>query len=119
MLLPNYPGLAASEAEALQRFLATRRCDPFPEIPPSLLNSADIHDYVRMTGMLQPFYPHKLKSASYASVDTSKPAIRGRRKTGHRSGNSSRGVVARLLRREQVAFSGDTPVAPTSEIVAL
>jgi deoxycytidine triphosphate deaminase len=39
--------------------------DPFPEIAPALLNSADISDYVRVTGMIYPFYKEKLKSASY------------------------------------------------------
>src|SRR2546426_3636572 len=54
-----------------------------------------------------------------ASVDTSKPAIRRRRKTGHRSGRSSGCVVARSRLRAQGAVSGDTTIAPTSEIVAL
>src|SRR2546422_9540743 len=58
-------------------------------------------------------------SVEKASVDTSKPAKRGRPKTGHTGGRSSGCVVARSLMREQVAFSGDTPIAPTSEIVAL
>ena len=36
-----------------------------PKIDPSLLNSADIYDYVAQTGMLAPFYPWAIKSASY------------------------------------------------------
>lgn len=39
--------------------------DPFPNIPPALLNSADIYDYVCATGMICPFDKAKLKSASY------------------------------------------------------
>ena len=39
--------------------------DPYPEIEPSLLNSADIHDYVMATGMIDPYDPSKLKSGSY------------------------------------------------------
>ncbi len=39
--------------------------DPFPSIPPSLLNSTDIQKYVHATGMLTPFYPKDLKGASY------------------------------------------------------
>lgn len=39
--------------------------DPFPNIAPSLLNSADIEDYVIKTGMIDPFCPEKLKPASY------------------------------------------------------
>ena len=64
-----------------------------------------------VTGEAEPFVS--------PSVDTSNPAKRGRRKPGHRGGHSSGCVVARSLRREQVAFSGDTTIAPTSEIVAL
>lgn len=39
--------------------------DPLPDIPPALLNSGDISDYVRITSMVFPFYKSKLKSASY------------------------------------------------------
>lgn len=39
--------------------------DPFPSIPPSLLNSTDIQKYVHATGMLTPFNPKNLKGASY------------------------------------------------------
>jgi hypothetical protein len=39
--------------------------DPFPSLPPALLGSAEIYDYVSMTRMLCPFYPDSLKSASY------------------------------------------------------
>lgn len=39
--------------------------DPFPSIPPALLNSADIADYVIATQMIDPFDEGKLKSGSY------------------------------------------------------
>jgi len=42
-----------------------RSIDPFPEIPAALLNSADIEDYVRTAGIIDPFDPEKLKSGSY------------------------------------------------------
>src|SRR5207245_1697312 len=43
------------------------RLDPFPLIPPSLLNSADLADYVAVTGMIRPFHEdaEHLKPASY------------------------------------------------------
>ncbi len=50
---------------ALGKFEQFRRKDPLRDIPPALLNSADISDYVAATGMLSPFYPDKLKPASY------------------------------------------------------
>lgn len=52
------------EAEELAK--KTRITDPFhDEISPSLLNKHDIIRYVSETGMIYPFYPHRLKSASY------------------------------------------------------
>jgi hypothetical protein len=37
---------AATEEEAIGRAKAFKRLDPFPEILPALLSSADIEDYV-------------------------------------------------------------------------
>lgn len=51
--------------EAKARFKKTKSTDPFPDIAPALLNSADIHDYIEATGMISPYYPDCLKSASY------------------------------------------------------
>ena len=45
-----------------ERFRST---DPFPEIPPSLLNSADIVDYIDAAKIVTPFNSDGLKSASY------------------------------------------------------
>jgi deoxycytidine triphosphate deaminase len=68
----DYPDFAKSDDEAARRFELAKSIDPFPEIQPSLLNSADVHDYVRATGMLYPFDVKQLKSASYEA------AVRGR-----------------------------------------
>jgi hypothetical protein len=46
---------AATEEEARSRFEAFRSSDPFPDIPPSLLNTADLLDYIAATGMIFPF----------------------------------------------------------------
>lgn len=54
-----------SDREAKERANLFRNTDPFPSYPRALLSSAEIHDYVRVTGMLHPFYPSALKSASY------------------------------------------------------
>ena len=51
--------------EAERRYSLSKSKDPFPEIAPALLNSADIHDYVVMTGMICPYEVKQLKSASY------------------------------------------------------
>jgi deoxycytidine triphosphate deaminase len=57
---------AKDDDEAKLRFGVYRSKDPFPGIDPALLNSSDIYDYVAKTGMIHPFDPEKLKSASYA-----------------------------------------------------
>lgn len=59
-------GPALSETEAKTRYSKTDVSDPFPEIPPALLNSSDIFNYVAATGMVYPFEEKNLKSASYA-----------------------------------------------------
>lgn len=51
----THPVFAGSEEEALRRFRLTRGRDPFPDIPPALLNTADLVDYVAATGMIYPF----------------------------------------------------------------
>ncbi|MEI6827749.1 MAG: hypothetical protein WCK54_19325 [Desulfuromonadales bacterium] len=52
-------------AEEAEHIYANEKPDPFPNIPPALLNSADIIDYVIKTGMLLPFQPENVKSSSY------------------------------------------------------
>lgn len=58
---------AITDPEAKEKFVKHQSTDPFPDIPPALLNSADIYDYVRETGMIHPFDrdEEKLKPASY------------------------------------------------------
>ncbi len=56
---------ALTDKEAGDRYKLWKSKDPFPDIRPALLNSADIFDYVNATGMLYPFDPDKLLSASY------------------------------------------------------
>lgn len=60
-------GFAQNREEAEERFGRYVSTDPFPDIAPALLNSADIYDYVRETGMVYPFDDggDSLKSASY------------------------------------------------------
>lgn len=48
---------AQRDEEAEQKYKGYKSKDPFPGISPTLLNSADIMDYVAATGMIFPFYP--------------------------------------------------------------
>ena len=63
----EYKRFAETEEEANRRYEIYKSSDPFPSIPPALLNSADISDYVSAAGMICPFEDSKerLKSASY------------------------------------------------------
>jgi deoxycytidine triphosphate deaminase len=51
---------------AYRRFVTTRRDDPFPEIPPALLHSAIVFEYIAATGMLfdARLTPDTVKTAS-------------------------------------------------------
>ena len=59
------PAFFSSFESAEKAYSKYREIDPFPAIPPALLNSADIADYVRMTGMIYPFYMDDLQGATY------------------------------------------------------
>jgi|SRR5215211_4405410 len=50
--LPDFP---ENDEEAQRRFDSYRKLDPFPGIPPALLNSADLLDYIATVGMLSPY----------------------------------------------------------------
>jgi hypothetical protein len=50
------------DEEAEQRADRWVTKDPFHDvIPRALLSASDIYDYVRVTGMVHPFYPERLK----------------------------------------------------------
>jgi deoxycytidine triphosphate deaminase len=49
--LPNFP----DENEASARYARWRKTDPFPDVPPALLNSADLVDYIATAGILSPY----------------------------------------------------------------
>ena len=69
--------LPATSDEAAERYARWRSTDPFPQIEPALLNSADLFDYIAETGMIHPFdvHPDQLE-------DTLKPASCGIRLGG-------------------------------------
>jgi deoxycytidine triphosphate deaminase len=57
---------AQTENEALELYNETKERDPYPRVPPALLNSAHIEDYMLATAMVFPYEPKRRKSASYA-----------------------------------------------------
>jgi deoxycytidine triphosphate deaminase len=52
---PVLPDFASTDLIAAARFEMWRDRDPFPTIQPTLLNSADLLDYVATVGMLSPY----------------------------------------------------------------
>lgn len=62
---PDYTNYAISEEDANARYSVHKKNDPYPQISPALLNSADIAAYVKQTALIYPFYETKLKGASY------------------------------------------------------
>src|SRR5687768_6125646 len=56
---------AKSPQEAQAKYEDFKNRDPFPEIQPALLNSADFEDYIRLTGMIWPYDKKYKKPATY------------------------------------------------------
>src|SRR3984957_8874012 len=61
----DYSRIALDDDDAAARAQVHAHVDPFRSVPCALLSSAEIYDYALITGMLHPFYPEALKSASY------------------------------------------------------
>jgi len=108
--------LAPSEEQAAERFAQWRHRDPFPEIDPALLNSADLFDYVSVTGMIHPF------EVDPRMVDkTMKPASCGIRIGGrclHWTYDFVDGSSHRQLKKEeQMVGTDDVLILPPNSIV--
>lgn len=65
----KYPNTPEQEdplfVQSQAKFELWKDVDPFPEIFPSLLNSADIDDYMQAAAMVFPYDEAKRKTASY------------------------------------------------------
>jgi deoxycytidine triphosphate deaminase len=72
----SFPSFPPNDDEAQARYEAYRHVDPFPDVAPALLNSADLLDYIATVGMLSPYEVKKgqeddwLKPASCAVACT-------------------------------------------------
>lgn len=108
---------AADDEEADARFLGARTSDPYPGVPPALLNSADIAAYVAATGMVFPFDPNGLKTASY-EVDLLGPWFYIDEKGKYISGDLKRGEKF-VLRKNSIAFMSTEPFLRIPDYIAL
>jgi deoxycytidine triphosphate deaminase len=103
--------------EALKAFERFRGKDPFPDIAPALLNSADISDYVAVTGMLCPFFPKKLKSASYEIAFLGKCVYWD--EDGKKRVRIIKAGQEFLLKRNSIAFVTLQPIFRIPDYIAL
>lgn len=119
MPFTDYTDFATSDSDAKKRYLLAKKSDPFPEIAHALLNSADISDYVRVTGMLYPFHSDKVKSASYEA------SIRGRCIWWDENGNRHEQLLQEdekdqfVLKANSIAFVQVEPCFRLPDYVAL
>ncbi len=114
---PPVPRYAQTEDEANEKFKRFESLDPFPDIEPALLNSADVSDYVAATGMLYPFYEERQKPASY------EVALLGKYVYWDERGEKHVAKIARgeefILRQNSIAFVTLEPVFRIPEYMAL
>ena len=66
--LNTFFDFAQDKDSAIRLYSQHKSADPLPKIKPALLNSADIAEYVCLTGMIFPFNPSRLKPASYEAI---------------------------------------------------
>jgi deoxycytidine triphosphate deaminase len=108
---------AQSDEESAQRFERFATIDPFPNILPALLNSADISDYVAATAMIYPFYEGLQKPASY------EVALLGKYIYWDGKGRKKSGAIERgkefILRKNSIAFVTLEPMFRLPEYLAL
>lgn len=64
--MPSDKTYASSFGEAENFYKVWKSRDPYPDVPSALLNSADIKDYVRVTGMIYPFHEEDVIGATYS-----------------------------------------------------
>jgi deoxycytidine triphosphate deaminase len=108
---------ARNDEEAAERFRTWRERDPFPDVPAALLNNADIVDYVSHTAMIYPFYPERLKPASYEI------ALLGKYLYVDGNGRQCSGEIRKgekfLLKKNSIAFLSVEPYFRLPDYIAL
>lgn len=97
-----------NESDTEERARKYAKSDPFKSIPRALLSSAEIADYARATGMLDPFSEDQLKSASY------EVHIGGEVIWWDRSGQKQKRIVNRgdtfILEANSIVFAQVEPI---------
>ncbi len=114
---PPPPRYAQTEAEAKEKFKTFQALDPYPDVEPALLNSADVSDYVAATGMIYPFHEERQKPASY------EVALLGKYVYWDEKGEKHVAEIEHgeefILRQNSIAFVTLEPVFCIPEYIAL
>ncbi|MBN1293736.1 MAG: hypothetical protein JXB48_17980 [Candidatus Latescibacteria bacterium] len=111
--------LPKNDKEAEERYNLYKSKDPFSDIPPALLNTADIIDYIISTGMIYPFYieKEKFKSASYAV------SLKGEYQYWDENNKEESGIIndgdILTLRKNSITFVSLEPYFRIPEYIAL
>jgi deoxycytidine triphosphate deaminase len=105
------------EADAEECVKKCGSWDPLPKIAPSLLNSADIYEYVAKTGMIAPFYPWAVKPASY-EASLLGPLIWWNEKNEPQYRELGEGEVF-TLQKNSIAFVSVEPTLRIPDYIAL
>jgi deoxycytidine triphosphate deaminase len=115
---PGAPWPQSSE-EAKERFSQWDETDPFPGIEPALLNSAHVEQYALATGMVYPFYPDRLKSASYP-IAIAGDVVYWDNRDRMRTIDLRKGATERFrLRRNSIAYVTLEPVFRLPQYIAI
>ena len=108
-----------SDMSVDERYELFKISDPLPNIKPSLLNSADIRSYVKIAGLIDPFYDEDLKSASYAA------RIEGKCRYWDDDSKKFTEIILKepgeklILKPNAIAFVGIEPIFRLPDYIAL
>lgn len=117
--MSDTPPISSDEQLVIDKYAKYKSVDPFPDIPPALLNSADIHSYVNTIGMIYPFDKGQLKSASYAAKIAGECKYWDEEKKKFKTITLSRECDKLTLRPNAIAFVGIEPTFRLPDYIAL
>jgi deoxycytidine triphosphate deaminase len=118
-MLESKGSFASSDDEAFEKFKKCKKVDPYPDIRPSLLNSADIHRYIRKTGMVYPYDRGNLKSASYAAKIAGECKYWDEKEEKFKTISLEKDRDKLILKPNSIAFVGIEPTFRLPDYIAI
>lgn len=117
--MSDNPQISPDEQLIIDKYATYKSVDPFTDIPAALLNSADIHSYVKATGMIHPFDKNELKSASYAAKIAGECRYWDEKKEKFETTILSKDGDKLILKPNAIAFVGIEPTFRLPDYIAL